>query len=64
MNGTLEKKIYTIIPFYEFSRYFFKLVFFLKLLSYSEKIILCIMCIKLKFKFSLEENIETNLIYL
>ena len=46
-----KKKIYTIIPFYEFSRYFFKLVFFLKLLSYSEKIILWLMCIKLNLSF-------------
>lgn len=46
-----RRKIYTIIPFYEFTRWFFKLVFFLKLLSYSEKIILYFMCIKLNLSF-------------
>jgi len=46
-----RKKIYTIIPFYEFTKFFFKLIFFLKGLSYSEKILLYLICIKINLSF-------------
>jgi len=50
-----RRKIYTIMPFYEFTKYFFKLIFFLKGLSYSEKIILYFICLKVNFSFAIRK---------
>jgi len=50
-----SKKIYSVLPFYEFSKDFFRLISFLKSLSYLEKLTLYLICVKVNFSFAIRK---------
>jgi glycosyltransferase involved in cell wall biosynthesis len=49
------KAIYWILPFYEFTKDFYKLIFFSKGLSYFQKITLYLICIKVNLSFAIRK---------